>query len=188
MAETLQSRSRRILCLIGWVRDETLRLIEDWDGTQTRSVVSKRLKAVSSFLDQDIDALLLRTEYDNVERLVVDAIDSFPSIGAPDLRYHQRDLGEGLLRGRYRANPDVLHGLLHEIPRELRDECSCSACRYFWDTRPYWRDSYYWSERYEYGYQGYPYGCVGAWAVGVAEASTAFEEMIRGLDPTGPLR
>lgn len=192
MAETLASRSRRILCLIGWVREETFRLIEDWDSVGARGIISERLKAVSGFLQQDIDALQLRQEYDAVEGLVIDAVNRFPSLGLPDFREHQRYVGEDLLRGRYPANREVLYGLLHSIPSELRHECSCTACRYFWDTRrgrwdwpePYWRDRYYYGSG-----PSYPYPCCATlWAIGVAEASTAFEEMIGRADPIAPLR
>jgi CAP12/Pycsar effector protein, TIR domain len=198
MAETLVSRGRRILCLIGWVRDETFRLVRDWESMSARSIVSERLKAVSGFLQQDIDALQLRKEYDAVEGLVIAAVDSFPS--PPDSDERARYLDEFLFHRRNFANPTVFYSLLESLPRDLRHECACPTCRDCWE-----KFSERWPNRpedlgqyrgylgtltgYHYSLYLYSYPCYATlYALGVAEATTGFEEIMRRADPMRALR
>jgi hypothetical protein len=187
MPETLQSRSRRLLCLISWVRDQTWSFLGDWDRDSTRDIVSARLKAVSGFLEQDIDALHLRSEYDALERLVIEAVESFPAIRRPGFENHLQRALDGLLLGRYSADPKVLSYLAHSDRYFPNDSELCSRCEYFWRERGY--------PRYPGPFERYPFswetrhGIVHPlWAIGVAEATRAFEHMMYEIDLLSPLR
>ena len=79
--ETMQSKSRRILCFISWIRDEVLRLVEETSGSSNRSkhLIVSRVWAVSAFVQRDIDELQLRTECDRVRDLIIHAVERCPS-------------------------------------------------------------------------------------------------------------
>jgi hypothetical protein len=62
--ETTKLSSKRLLQFIGWIRDESIRLVQDWDDESARNIVASRVIAASGFLRQDLDKLALRKEYD----------------------------------------------------------------------------------------------------------------------------
>lgn len=58
--ESIHSRSRRLLQLVGWIRDEALWLVQDWDSENGKHVISDRIIAVSAFIRDDVDSLAVR--------------------------------------------------------------------------------------------------------------------------------
>jgi hypothetical protein len=78
--ESVQSRGRRLLGLIGWMRDELSNLgqglNEGISGTKRR--IEQHIAALSAFLREDIDWLGLRTEYNKLEAAVLTAVRDFP--------------------------------------------------------------------------------------------------------------
>jgi len=176
--DSVQSRGRRLLTLLGWIRDESFRLVQDWDNQHGSEIVSDRIVAVSAFVREDIDILNLRQEYDAVERVILDAAKQFPKnmadSRASDMLFY------ALVNGDVRPNRDVLEGLLDFLrePPHFRDSGPhgpCESCRRFLQrgrSRSDY-DSFY----YQHGFR-WPYDhredIHSVWAAGVAEAATVF--------------
>jgi hypothetical protein len=119
--DNIQSRGRRLLALIGWIRDESFRFVQDWDNAHAREIVSDRIVAVSAFIQDDIDSLRLRQEYDAVERVVLEAAEKFRHIRRDHDRGIQSDLHTELSKlvdGVVLADSDVWRALLHVIKRD----------------------------------------------------------------------
>lgn len=179
--ETTEVRGRRLLSLIGWVRDESLRLVQDWDSERGRQIVTARIIAVSGFLREDIDQLALHKEYAEVEKALLDGIDNCPELEQGF--EHDQDLQramEDMMRGCVSPNRRVLDGFLYMYDRAgipTRSNSDCDCCRY-------WRDRYgepYWYNDYSFHRHVHSLGACGpfGYAVGVAEAATVFEQLSR---------
>jgi Predicted nucleotide-binding protein containing TIR-like domain len=188
--DDVPSRGRRLLRLVGWIRDEVFRLVQDWDGEHGQNVVAERIVAVSAFLQADIDSLGLRSEYDVVERLILKAADELPRLDRRHLHGDMHEALRALVHG-VRPNLDVWHGLLNFMDRDelFRDRhvADCPQCEYWWRrTRsyPYYPyESDYWPYRRDLPFCG-PL----AWAAGAAEAAAVFEEAVHRANPLGPLK
>lgn len=96
---SLQERCRRALLLAAWVRAEVAQIdLTEERSTLTRSLGAKA-KSVLAFLKEDIDALDLRTEVDELSALVENASDAFPGIpGRGAMTYGLRRNVEHFLR------------------------------------------------------------------------------------------
>ncbi len=180
--ETTETRGRRLLHLIGWIRDESLRIVQGWDHDGGKAIISGRIVAVSGFLHDDIDQLKLRKEYDEVEKILFRGIENFPGIGRSSFK--RRDMEhaiEEMVRGRVPAHPEMLGGFRYIYDRAdipVRCDCDCGCCRAWLrrrDRPSYWYDDEYhpWNRRPSYWHGCGPF----AYAVGAAEAATVFKEM-----------
>jgi predicted nucleotide-binding protein len=115
--DSVQSRGRRLLALLGWIRDESFRLVQDWDDEHGREIVSDRIVAVSAFIREDINKLNLRREYDTVERVMLQAAKQFPKNVAVDLCGKMKRWLLPLLSGDLPPNRTVFDGLQASILR-----------------------------------------------------------------------
>ncbi len=177
--ETTELRGRRLLRLIGWIRDESLRLVQDWDNKTGRDIVAARIVAVSGFLQEDVDQLKMRKEYDSVEMALLDGIKNFPDVDrSASYRRDMKSAMKDMMRGGVHPHLEVLKGFLHMydqagIIRRCDSDCECYQ---YWQNRHDWR---------RYGCKEYPgyhhccdFGCSNfAYAMGAAEAATVFEQM-----------
>lgn len=187
--QTTELRGRRLLQLIGWIRDESLHLIQDWDNERGRDIVAARVVAVSGFIQEDVDQLTLRKEYEDLERLLLDSIKRFPHFeDGPEYREYIRRRMEDMVSGYVPPNREMLKGFLYMFEHEripYRCDCQCDCCRY-------WRDR----RNFPYGYYDYRYDnyrdasrhCCGpfAYALGAAEAASVFRDM--GASPISQLK
>jgi hypothetical protein len=188
--DSLQSKARRLLQLLSWIRNEAFRLAQKWDNDPGQEAVRDRIVAVSAFVKTDIDSLNLRSEYDAIQQVILDAVDDFPRQRA-GFDYEIEEAIRALVRG-VPPNHGFLRGLLHFMER---DEChrfrplleECAKCHDWWRNDHRFR---YWYEDDYYGsrYRDYPFCGPFAWAAGAAEAATVFENAIRRADPMRPFR
>lgn len=184
--ETTQIRGRRLLSLIGWIRDESLRLVQEWDSDTGRELVADRIVAVSGFLQEDIAYFNLGKEYEAVESAVLDGIKYFPPLNrSGSLRYDMRRKFELMVKEKVPPHREVLDEILYMFERTnipWRSNSDCDSCRY-WQER--YDRAYRYSQRaYRYN-QPQRYGdddkCScgsAAYALGAAEAASVFENMI----------
>jgi hypothetical protein len=176
------------------VRDEAFRLLQELESDHDRSVIADRVIVISAFIRDDIDNLGLRKEYDEVERLLLGAIDDFPQQSAA---YDRRDL-ESFVRswlpGQIEPNREIF-GVLLESTRsqEIQSQGillsldNCTKCVEFWR---YFRHRWSWPEYGSYGPQYrwlddfVPVSHCGflGWAIGAAEALAACERHMAGID------
>jgi len=197
--EDALSKGRRLLRLLGWIRDESFRLIRDWDSDGSRNIIAERIVAVSGFIQNDIDSLSLRQEYDDVERVLLAAVDNFPE-GIDDRaryapsRYDLERSVRALVAGHIRPNEEMLDALIYFMDSEgilARWADRCPRCDDHWSNwREDWRRHYWRYERpyYRPWLDGRSACGPMAWAVGVAEAAAMFEEHVRGANPLRPLK
>jgi Predicted nucleotide-binding protein containing TIR-like domain len=179
--QTTQIRGRRLLLLASWIRDEALRLINEWDGERAGHLVESRVIAVSGFLQEDIDQLELRREYQDVEKALVDIIQNFPD--AHDRHLDRREMEyamRSMARGSVPASSEVMGGILYELSRHYdlrKNDCEChrfnKVCDFFLARDRRWPGYWPYSQRYD------DHCSLWAYALGAAEATTVFEEMSR---------
>jgi Predicted nucleotide-binding protein containing TIR-like domain len=201
--EDIMSRGRRLLRLLGWIRDESFRLVRDWDTTGGRALVADRLIAVSGFVQGDIDSLGLRKEYDDIHRLLLTAVDAFPrqigkTVNLRPGRREMEDMVRNLVDG-VRPNEEMFNALLHTLEIETRSRPSewienCPRGREHW---PYWGEDM-WRHRWYHDDPHYRHSGRGplcgpfAWAAGAAEATAVFERYVEGtaaaVNPLQPLK
>jgi predicted nucleotide-binding protein len=197
-AEDTQARGRRLLRLLGWVRDEAFRLVQEWETDHGRTVIADRVIAVSAFIQEDIDSLNLRAEYEEIERLLLAAIDSFPQQSAGFDRSALEDHFHTWLPGRVPPNRMVVERLLYNMDRAgilQRYFTDCPGCARQWQERPYGRqwahddysrywEDYWYHSRHAPSYLCGPFG----YAAGVAEAVHTFERHLSQVDPFVEIR
>jgi predicted nucleotide-binding protein len=167
--ETTKTRGLRLLRFVGWIRNESFRIAQEWNKDTTKKIIANRIVAVSGFIHDDLTILGLDKEYKRIEKVVLESVDNFPLIYRGS---HYRDLVgeiEGLAYGHIRPHPGVLEGLLYFMTRPYGQYCHVT-CNYLGREKN-GIDSSYRSLRDR------PICNCHAWALGAAEAATLFENV-----------
>ncbi len=186
--ETTRTRGRRLLRFVGWIRNESFRFAQEWSRDTSKDLIANRIIAVSGFIHDDLTSLGLDKEYKRIEEAVLESVDNFPVLNR---RPNYRDLEDGihaLLHG-IRPHPDVLKGLLYNMPREYGRYCH-ENCNYwnrdyrYWER--YWYDDYIENRPFR-SFRDKPICNCHAWALGAAEAATLFENVAGQSNPLSAL-
>jgi hypothetical protein len=192
LPESTVTKARRLLLLVGWVRDNIARSVTEFYGAPSRTLFAQKLEGISEFVRKDIDELLLRAEYDAVVECIKKANRNFPGFPSfDDARLRGLEGSRVLDAIAEGTRPDrmVLDHLM-QYPHQRDEHCGSHCkirgkktdCRLGWrdwwsrthHTDSGWRDRLF-AERYGGKHICYLYFI---WAEGAAEATTMLERHI----------
>ncbi|MDB5226297.1 MAG: hypothetical protein JWN78_490 [Bacteroidota bacterium] len=182
--ESVKTRGRRLLQFIGWLRNESFHLAQDWRNGIGRDIISKRIIAVSGFINDDLIHFNLSNEYKYIEGAILDLIDTFPK----DIKYqYYKKLISGLdiLIDGFSPNPEILMQLFHYLDRRCIK--LCGDCKFRNREHIHWITRL--QKNFYHRYQPYSHysnesicNCE-AWAFGVAETITYLESTSNYYNP-----